>query len=197
MHTIYGHATGWSIATVFYHFFLTGTKKQKNPITQWFLQTLYMDILIFWCFRMVQRKKLLVSGLCQNNFMAPYCKDWNPKYPSNMSECLQFRLILLRYPQTPPRRSPNTPQTSPGNSRYQQTTTDDIRHLQTPSDTDRCYLSVSYTQPWNPQLFSLNHSETSKYINVHIKGLRKSLGYGIFLFFSACQKEILKDSCKR
>ena len=29
--------TGWSIATEFYNFFLTGTKKQKNPLSQWFL----------------------------------------------------------------------------------------------------------------------------------------------------------------
>ena len=153
---------------MFYNFFLMGTKKQKNPLTQWFLSTLYIDILIFWCFRMVQQKRLRVSWLCQNNVTAPYCKEWNPKYPSNMYECLQFRLISLRYPQTPPRRSPNTSQTSPGNSRYKQTTTDANRHLQTPSDTDRCCFSMSWTQPWNPQLFSPDHSETSKYQNVYI-----------------------------
>ena len=28
--------------------------------------------------------------------------------------------------------------------------------------------SIFLAQPWNPQLFSLDHSETSKYINVHI-----------------------------
>ena len=32
----------------------------------------------------------------------------------------------------------------------------------------RCCLSMSDTQPWNPQLFLLDHSETLKYINVHI-----------------------------
>ena len=35
--TTAGTGTGWSSTTVIYDFFLTGTKKQKNPITQWFL----------------------------------------------------------------------------------------------------------------------------------------------------------------
>ena len=47
-----------------------------------------------------------------------------------------------------PIHPPNTLQTSPGNSRYQQTTTDDNRHLQTPSDTDRCCLSMSGGVCW-------------------------------------------------
>ena len=55
--------------------------------------------------------------------------------------------VSMSTTQTSPRYPPNTLQTTPGNSRYQQTTTDDIRHLQTPSDTDRCCLSMPDTQP--------------------------------------------------
>ena len=92
--------TGWSRATVFFNIFLTGTKKQKNYITQWFLSTLYIDILIFWCLSMVRWKKLCFSGLCQSSVTAPYCKDGEPRYPPNTSERLQFSWIPLRYPQT-------------------------------------------------------------------------------------------------
>ena len=40
--------TGWSWATVFYDFYLTGIKKHQIGKTQPFLWRFYMDILIFW-----------------------------------------------------------------------------------------------------------------------------------------------------
>ena len=43
----YHSSTGWSSATVFFNIFPTGTKKLKSYITQWFLSTLHIDILIF------------------------------------------------------------------------------------------------------------------------------------------------------
>ena len=89
---------------------------------------------------MVRQKRLCVSGVCPNNVWAPYCKDWNPRYPSNTSECLQFPRIPLRYSQTTPQIPP---QTSPGNSRYQQTTTDDNRWQQSPTDTLRHWQVLS------------------------------------------------------
>ena len=41
------------------------------------------------------------------------------------------------YPSDTPRQPPNTPQTSPGNSRYQQTTTDDNRRQQMTTEPNR------------------------------------------------------------
>ena len=57
--------------------------------------------------------------------------------------------------------------------------------------------NIILVQPWNAQLFLLDQTKASKYQNVFVKGLQKSLGYGIFLFFSAHQKEIINYSCNR
>jgi len=57
--------------------------------------------------------------------------------------------------------------------------------------------NIILAQPWNAQLFLLDQTKGSKYQNVFVKGLQKSLGYGIFLFFSAHQKEIINYSCNR
>ena len=81
-----------------------------------------------------QAKKLCVSGLCRNNVRAPYCKAWNPRYPSNTSECLQFPWIPLRYPQTTPKYPPDISRElkiSTDDNRRQQMTTEPNRHPQT------------------------------------------------------------------
>ena len=46
-----------------------------------------------------------------------------------------------------------------------------------------------------PIFFSSDHTETSKYQNVHMSAQQKWLGFAIFLFFKACQREIIKHSC--
>ena len=97
---------------------------------------------------MVRQKKLCVSGLCRNNVRAPYCKAWNPRYPSNTSECLQFPWIPLRYPQTTPKYPPRHLQGTQDINRRQQMTTDAKRRKQTPSDTDRCCLSMFGSVCW-------------------------------------------------
>ena len=48
-------------------------------------------------------QKLFLLGLCQNGVLAPYCRDWEPRYPPNTSKRLRFPWIPLRYPHTPPR----------------------------------------------------------------------------------------------
>ena len=42
-----------------------------------------------------------------------------------------------------------------------------------------------------PIFFSSDHTETSKYQNVHMSAQQKWLGFGIFCFFKACQREII------
>ena len=49
--------TGWSRATVFYDFYLTGIKKHQIVKTQPFLWRFYMDILIIWYPQRVRWKK--------------------------------------------------------------------------------------------------------------------------------------------
>ena len=43
--------TGWSKETVDYKFLLTGPNFFKSVITQWFLESLYREVLVFWCFK--------------------------------------------------------------------------------------------------------------------------------------------------
>ena len=93
---------------------------------------------------MVRLKKFFLSGLCQNSVLAPYCKDWEPRYSTNTSERLQFPWISHR---TPPRHPPDNPKASPGNMTCQETTTDANRHSQTSQDTAMCCwvcLAVSF-----------------------------------------------------
>ena len=49
-------------------------------------------------------------------------------------------------------------------------------------------------QAWKAWLFSSDHTEISKYQNVHIWGWQKRLGFMIFLFLSARQKDIKNGS---
>ena len=63
----------------------------------------WADIWTFWYFDVSvwsDEKKMGLSGLCQNSVTAPYCKDWEARYPPNTSERLWCPWIPLRYPQT-------------------------------------------------------------------------------------------------
>ena len=105
-------------------------------------------------------KKLCLSGFCQNGDLAPYCKDWEPRYPQNTSKRLQFPWIPLRYhpdtpryPQTPPTHPRDTLQTSPLQrtqhaNRQQQTPIDTARHTQTAPVSVLGCLAVSVRVCW-------------------------------------------------
>ena len=106
------------------------------------------------------------------------------------------------------RHHPNTPNTSSrhysSSNWHQQKQTDTNRHsptfqalpgavwgwLKVPVDVSQCLLA----QPWGAIFVSPGHTETSKYQNVHIYAKQKWLGFAIFYFFSACQREIKKHS---
>ena len=47
-------ATGWSLKTVDCNFFLTDPKNSKSAKTQWFSESLYREVLVFWCFKIVR-----------------------------------------------------------------------------------------------------------------------------------------------
>ena len=47
-------ATGWSKETVYCNIFQTDLKISKSAITQWFLETLYHLVLVFWCLKHIK-----------------------------------------------------------------------------------------------------------------------------------------------
>ena len=110
----------------------------------------------FWYFDVsvwsVDRKRYN-SRLCQNSVFTPYCKDWEPVYPPNIFKRLQFPWIPLRYPQTPLRLLPDTPQISPGNMECQQTTTDAKKHCQTFSNSTCQFLGFFGDVCWRVLAF--------------------------------------------
>ena len=100
----------------------------------------WADIWTFWYFDVSvwsDEKKMGLSGLCQNSVTAPYCKDWEPRYPQKAFECLPFQKYHLDTPRCLPQHPPYTPKRSPENTRHQQTTTHNNRRQQTQRDSFR------------------------------------------------------------
>ena len=62
---IFRCATGWSKETVDYKFLLTDPKISKSVITQWFLESLYREVLVFWCFKSVRCVEFCLSEIFQ------------------------------------------------------------------------------------------------------------------------------------
>ena len=69
-------------------------------------------------------KKSCLSKLNNKCVFTPYCKDWEPIYPLNTFVRLRFPWIQLRFPQTPPKHSPDNHISSLWNMTCQQTPTD-------------------------------------------------------------------------
>ena len=72
-----------------------------------------------------------VSWLWQNSVTAPYCRDWEPRYPKTHPSAFDFH----EYHSDTPRYPPYLPQTPP---RRLQWARDANRQQQTPTDTGRC-----------------------------------------------------------
>ena len=68
--------TGWSKETVDCNFLLTDPKISKSIITHWFLESLYREGLVFWCFNGVRCVEFcLFKHFQYRAFSAPY-KAW-------------------------------------------------------------------------------------------------------------------------
>ena len=93
-------------------FFSSDSKNSKNGITQSFLESWCAAVLVFWCLSVVRWNNVVPLGLCQNGVLAPYCREWEPRYrpthPS-ASDFHEYHLDTPRHPQ-------DTPQTPPGNT---------------------------------------------------------------------------------
>ena len=51
--------TGWSKVTVTNNISMTNLKNTKNGLTQWFLESIYAAVLVFWCLKIIRWKKIL------------------------------------------------------------------------------------------------------------------------------------------
>ena len=180
--------------TVFFNFSLTGTKGLENDKTQPFLFRIYVDILIFWYLSIARWKKIAFNWAVPKQYKFSTLQEMSTQTHPNTTNIQ--------------RHHPNTPNTSSrhysSSNWHQQKQTDTNRHsptfqalpgavwgwLKVPVDVSQCLLA----QPWEAIFVSPGHTETSKYQNVHIYPKQKWLGFAIFEFFSACQREFKKHS---
>ena len=117
-------ATGWSLKTVDCNFLLTDPKISKSAITQWFLESSFREVLVFWCFKIVRYVKFCVLELFHSRaFAAPFTAS--------------TLLYTLRRIQTPQTYIHFTQMLSDTSFRYLGTLQDNNRHQQTPNNTNR------------------------------------------------------------
>ena len=70
---IFLNDTGWSKETVDCNFFLTDPNFLKSAITQWFLESLYREVLVFGYFKSVRCMEFcLMESFHYRAFPAPY-----------------------------------------------------------------------------------------------------------------------------
>ena len=130
-------ATGWSKETVDCNSLLTDPKLSKSVITQWFLESLYREVLVFWCFKSVR---------CVELCLLMYFQYW-AFVASDKAWALQNTLTHI---QTPKPYIHFTLMFTFTSSRYLRTIQDKNRHQQKLIDTNRHQQTV----PGNPKCCS-------------------------------------------
>ena len=124
---------GWSLKTVDCNFLLTDPKISKSAITQWFLESSFREVLVFWCFKIVRYVKFCVLELFHSRaFAAPFTAS--------------TLLYTLRRIQTPQTYIHFTQMLSDTSFRYLGTLQDNNRHQQTPTDTKQHQPTLPNTQ---------------------------------------------------
>ena len=139
-------ATGWSKETVDCNFLLTDPKISKSIITHWFLEILYREVLVFWCFNGVRCVEFcLFKHFQYRAFTAPY-KAWT----------LQNTLLVLNTHPNPinihtlhPYAHNHLLQVSRDNSGQQQTPPDTKRQSQAPQKTIWGCVAVQADIEWH------------------------------------------------
>ena len=104
----------------------------------------WADIWTFWYFDVSvwsDEKKVGLSGQYQNSVKAPYCQDWEARYPPKH---IRAPPMSRNTPQIPPDTHQTSPRHPPDISREHEKLTDDNRRQQTPPDTLKQHLSVSW-----------------------------------------------------
>ena len=139
--------TGWSKETVDCNFFLTDPKFMKRAITQWFLESLYREVLVFGYFKSVRCMEFCLSESFQYRaFPAPYMAYT----PLDASKPQTYILFIYMLSDTSSRYL----RTNQDNSRHHQTPTDTKRHQQTSPDTRKCRLRMCGGSYWHGMAFS-------------------------------------------
>ena len=167
--------TVWSKATVTNNISLRSLKIAKNGLTQWFLESFYAAVLVFWCLIMI-RWNSFISLFCQNGGLAS--ARLNPAWtePSNNPQRLPSSFNITKYHQNTPRLSLRHPKTSPNSIRH-------YRHHRISSKTFKVVYLVHHiwgaewrwshptilAHQWNATFFPSDNFETSKYQNRRIK----------------------------
>ena len=125
-------ATVWSKETVDYKFLLTDPKISKSVLTQWFSESLYREVWVFWCFKSVRCVEfcLLMYFQCRA-FVAPY-KAWALQNTLTYTHPNPINIHTLH-----PYVHTHLLKVSRGKSGQQQTPTDTNRHQTTPTDGPR------------------------------------------------------------
>ena len=134
--------TGRSKATVTNNISLRSLKIAKNGLTQWFLESFYAAVLVFWCLIMIRWNKSFISLFCQNGGLAsarlnPAC--WTE--PSNNPQRLPSSFNIAKYHQNTPRLSLRHPKTASD-------TIGTTAYLQKRSRLFIWCISISYMMSW-------------------------------------------------
>ena len=124
-------ATGWSNKTVTSNLFLTGPKISKSAITQWFLGSLYREVLVFWCFKSVRLVEFcLLEHFHYRAMAAPY-KAWTEHLYTPWVTSKPYKHFFLGHKHMHRYLPTDT------SSRYLETIQDNNGHQQTPNDANR------------------------------------------------------------
>ena len=131
-------STGWSLKTVDCNIFLTSPKISKSAKTQWFLESSYREVLVFWCFKTVRCVKICLLKLFQYRAFATQYKAWALPYTLIRIQTLNKSISSTQIPLEKLLRHPSDI------CRQHKTVKDVIRHQQTKIDVNiNCHTSLN------------------------------------------------------
>ena len=125
-------ATGWCKETVDCNFLLTDPKISKSIITQWFLERVYREILVFWYFKSVRLVEFcLLEHFHYRAMAAPY-KAWTEHLYTPWVTSKPYKHFFLGHKHMHRYLPTDT------SSRYLETIQDNNGHQQTPANAIQC-----------------------------------------------------------
>ena len=124
--------TGWSLKTVDCNLFLTDPKNSKSVKTRWFSESLYREVLVFWCFKTFRCVEICLSELFQYRAFATPYGAWPLLYNLIRIQTLDKSINSTQVPLEKLLRHPSNI------SRQHKTVKDVIRHQQTPANDIWC-----------------------------------------------------------
>ena len=131
-------STGWSLKTVDCNIFLTSPKISKRTKTQYFLESSYREVLVFWCFKTVRCVKICLLKLFQYRVFATQYKAWALPYTLIRIQTLNKSISSTQIPLEKLLRHPSDI------CRQHKTVKDVIRHQQTKIDVNiNCHTSLN------------------------------------------------------